>query len=439
MNIGSYGSRDFILYMSTFPNFEDIASIRKSLIEYDIVLIIDSSIEAIKYPQSLFEFHRKLKGTKFILLYEKKEMLVYSRLFDKCINIRMSDMSSDVIDSILFEAMAEELHDNKDKLLPIDVNYDNIRDEYEHMLLDQEKNMSTDVEILRNTVANLNKQIVELLINSRTASKEMERMSREIAILTSQNSAIRNQAAFLSDLLVESEKRNDSLLKLKESFMRTLLEETGSEYVSINLDSLNTRDVTLLVINEIEDMLFTRTFLKLLKFKIERVLGLATKVIVLEDTPKKYDYFTDYYRVVNTYNNSIYGSEFILKVGYSQQFISDMLSDPSEPSVIIIFNSIPSLFLDAPNSANFYAMRGNPNKHAMSAELINYTITNAEGFPLSFEFDSNYQEMLEAGLAPTYLIDRNVMQLIMQDLESILKAKSNQRIQEEYELYGRIK
>ena len=96
-------------------------------------------------------------------------------------------------------------------------------------------------------------------------------------------------------------------------------------------------------IKEIDDILYLSSMLLLLKKKIETILGLPTKILVLEGTNRRSSQFKDYYNVFNTYDTSkLFSSDFITKLGYSQEFLEDMLNDKSNPRVLVI-NTIQNL------------------------------------------------------------------------------------------------
>lgn len=416
MYVGCYGTKDHYSIATLFPNFELVSKIRETSLQYQCIIIIDKAIEQISSLTSFLRFNKKIKNTTFILLYEDKTLYPYAELFDYAYNIPLAAIDSNTIANIIGNNLTDNLlsmYQNGMKPLDLhtteDIDIPKTIPDDPHELINTINDMSADIKTLKSHNLYLTKQYLSM------TNKVTELYTK----LTNNMNQLRNSEKIIEEVSIHNLKLNQYREKIT-----SLLTSNYSEELAVDLSELNKKGMYIIHIKEIDDVLYLSSMLLLLKKKIETLLGLPTKILVLEGTNKRSSQFKDYYNVFNTYDTSkLFSSDFITKLGYSQEFLEDMLNDKSNPRVLVIYNTIQNLALSDKYMINYYAIRGLPSNHGLCCNYPDHTITNVPGYPMSYEHDPNYSYYKSIGLAPYHLSERPIFNNILEDLQDTIKLK----------------
>lgn len=428
MKFCAYGTEDHIAIAPYFAKFESVLRFRETAINYDLIIILDSSVDEINSLKTAMEFYRSVKSTQFIFLYENPELSINESLFDRNYCLNFEALDNGTVNSIILNAVS-------DSVLQLSKSAESTQAAKFAIPKKLPADPSKLSELLHSMTARLsmselrNRQSLKLLIDQ----------ERRNELIYNQLSASKLRESKMQKQLEQLALANQQLRLTQDMFIRaTHAEQTGAP-AEVNLTNVNTNKMLIINIHEVDEMLYTRTFLKLLKKKIESRLGLPTKVVVLEEVPRKISYYDDYLRIYSQYNNNVFSNEFIVKLGYSQDFMFDILHDTSAPRILILYNTIPSLTFSAEYSINYFATRGAPNRQPITSDFESHTITNAPGYDLSWETDWNYADYQNIDLAPMHLIESDVFNYILEDLEFAVKTKNSDILNKEWEEHATIK
>ena len=427
MSICCYGTKDHFKIAPSLPKFELAENIRSTAISYDTIIILDDAIDSITSSTTLFNFYRKLKNTKIIFIYENPELQVYESIFDNSYLMQLDKLSVTIIANIIANEISDEI---------LSLSRPEAKDE--DLEFELPKSLPEDPNKLIDIINDMSDKLSVLKSRNRHITKEHSLLDGKYKNAIYNINSLRNKIQKERDLMSTICEQNMQLTKFKDVAV-SLMSKPENIAKTINLDLINHQNITLIHIKEIDELLFTRTFLYILKKKIEMMLGLPTKIVVLEDLNKRISYYENYYQVYNSYSsNLLYSNEFIIKKGFSDSFIADLLADRSNPRVIIIYNTIHSLTFEEKHLMNYFAAKGSPKRYGMTSDFPNHTITNYPGFPLSFEYHNEYERYKKAQLAPYHLIEKDVFNNILSDLKDILNIKKTSSIRRELDEITKI-
>lgn len=368
-----YGTKRTSYISSIFDNYRDVSEIRKTMYEFNTVVILDDAVESILNLPSLVKFAKRVNPElRLILLYENHLLQVYTNLFDYHNLVKLNALNDqsllDAIEGTLDKTLIENML-NKDltyqkyelpKVLPIERNE----------LIDLINEFSNKLVYQETIINSMNKKYIQLV-------EEKQTFQTYVSKLLDDKHSLERRADIQDELLV-------NLMKFRDE---VLLNSGGILVHNASLPE----DVLPIVINikAIDDLLYIHTILKTLQSKIIYQLDLPTKVVILEESPsialrKK----SDIPIIYNNYSQEILLKEdYLIKVGYNKDFMQDLLTLQTKPNVIIVYNTIRGVSLSNTKTIDLYAARSNPSQYSILQGKEAYTITNYEGYPLSFPFN----------------------------------------------------
>lgn len=414
-----FGSSKTFALGVNLSNFHNINTIRKEAINASLVIILDDAVEEIENISSLTNFLKRVVGTEFIFLYEQPHYAVYSSLFDAAYNVPVYALDNNTLSKLVDDSV------NKHELLKSLSLSLSAKDTTVNKSLAYKlpKSLPNDRRDLIGIINELGDALSSMQSSLQYLTSERDRTNTQMSALYLYTSGLIKELQTARDLSNEIARENSRLHAFKDEVQMYV-----QAYKEIHETYRFTTDRLFIHIKEIDDMLFSKEFLRLLVARIEGLLGMPTKCYFLTDSAVRATKI-GYYQVTEVFDTSkLDSSQYASKIGYSRKFMEAIDNDKSNPSCVIIYNAMQNIDVIAPNIIHFYACRNSPNKYSMLIGKEAHTITNYPGFELSYTYNPDFEKTKNNRATRNIAMQLPLFKVITGQLEALDNERKDSKL-----------